>query len=97
GDFMRLLGGVAAWPLAGRAQQGTPRAGLLWVASEGVVKPYEKSMRAGFRHRQPSAQSTRDRKGDRERARETSGASQSATASQPEEPASRRQDGRRSG
>jgi putative ABC transport system substrate-binding protein len=41
---------AAAWPLAARAQQGTqPRAGLLWVASERVVKPYEESMRAGFR------------------------------------------------
>jgi len=49
-EFITLLGGAAAaWPLAARAQRGTqPRAGLLWVASEGVVKSYEESMRAGF-------------------------------------------------
>jgi putative ABC transport system substrate-binding protein len=50
-EFITLIGGAAAaWPLAARAQRSMePHAGLLWVASEGVVKPYEESMRAGFR------------------------------------------------
>lgn len=47
--FVALLGGTAAWPVAARAQQRKlPVVGLLWVASESVVKPYEESMRAGF-------------------------------------------------
>src|SRR5260370_3407050 len=50
-EFIALLSGAAeAWPLAARGQRSThSRAGLLWVASERVVKPYEESMRAGFR------------------------------------------------
>jgi ABC-type uncharacterized transport system substrate-binding protein len=50
-EFITLLGGAAAsWPLAARAQRNAPpRVGLLWVASERVVKPYENSIRAGFR------------------------------------------------
>ena len=49
-EFITLLGGAAAWPLAARAQQqGLPVVGLLWVASERAVKPYEESIRAGLR------------------------------------------------
>ena len=50
-EFITLLGGAAAaWPLAARAQQQElPVVGLLWVASERVVKPYEESIRAGLR------------------------------------------------
>jgi putative tryptophan/tyrosine transport system substrate-binding protein len=50
-ELITLLGGAAAaWPLAVRAQQpAMPVVGLLWVASERVVKPYEESIRAGLR------------------------------------------------
>jgi ABC-type uncharacterized transport system substrate-binding protein len=50
-EFITLLGGAAAaWPLATRAEQPVlPIVGLVWVASERVVKPYEESIRAGFR------------------------------------------------
>ena len=50
-EFLSGLGGVAAaaWPGAVCAQQRKlPIVGLLWVASERVVKPYEDSIRAGF-------------------------------------------------
>src|SRR5262245_37326154 len=48
--FLATLGGAAAWPLAAQAQQrAVPVVGLLWVASERVVKPYEESIRAGLR------------------------------------------------
>jgi putative tryptophan/tyrosine transport system substrate-binding protein len=49
-EFITLFGGAAAWPFAARAQRlGLPVVGLLWVASERVVKPYEESIRAGLR------------------------------------------------
>ena len=49
-EFISLLGGVAAWPRAARGQQtALPVVGLVWVASERVVKPYEESIRAGLR------------------------------------------------
>lgn len=50
-DFITLIGGGAAWPFTARAQQTLPIVGLLWVASERVVKPYEESIRAGLRER----------------------------------------------
>lgn len=50
-EFISLVGGaVAAWPFVARGQQtALPVVGLLWVASERIVKPYEESIRAGFR------------------------------------------------
>jgi putative ABC transport system substrate-binding protein len=49
-NFIALLGGAGAWPLTARAQQpGLPVVGLVWVAGERVVKPYEESIRAGLR------------------------------------------------
>src|SRR5512147_616947 len=50
-EFISLVGGaVAAWPLVAPGQQTElPVVGLLWVASERIVKPYEESIRAGFR------------------------------------------------
>ena len=49
-EFISLFGGVAAWPRAARGQQtALPVVGLVWVASERVVKPYEESIRAGLR------------------------------------------------
>jgi ABC-type uncharacterized transport system substrate-binding protein len=49
-EFITLLGGASvAWPLATRAQPpGLPVVGLVWVAGERVVKPYEESIRAGL-------------------------------------------------
>ncbi len=48
-EFIALLGPGVAWPLAARGQQpALPVVGLVWVASERVVKPYEESIRAGF-------------------------------------------------
>ena len=50
-EFIVGLGGAAAaWPMVvARGQQAMPVVGLLWVASERVVKPYEESIRAGLR------------------------------------------------
>ena len=47
--FLGLVGGAAAWPVAAMAQQQPmPVVGLLWVANERVVNPYEESIRAGL-------------------------------------------------
>lgn len=50
-DFLAGLGGAAVVGLRGAwAQQAaTPVVGLVWVASERVVKPYEASIRDGLR------------------------------------------------
>src|SRR5262249_6042864 len=49
-EFITLLGGATAWPLAARAQQQTKitRVGILGLASAAAV-PYVNAVRAGLR------------------------------------------------
>jgi hypothetical protein len=50
-DFITLLGGAAAWPLAARAQQssGRPLVGLLSPLSETTARRNIEGFRAGLR------------------------------------------------
>jgi putative ABC transport system substrate-binding protein len=50
-EFIGLLGGAAAWPLAARAQQpgGIPRIGILWPGTSAPAPPRLESFRQGLR------------------------------------------------
>jgi putative ABC transport system substrate-binding protein len=44
-DFITLVGGAAATPLAARAQQKVPRVGVLTVAGTELMGPYREALR----------------------------------------------------
>src|SRR5215211_7150574 len=49
-DFITLLGGAAAWPIAARAQPaGMPVIGLLWPGDAPPASPRMESFRQGLR------------------------------------------------
>ena len=47
-EFITLVGGAAAWPLAARAQQPVPVIGLLHSASPSAFAPFLAALREGL-------------------------------------------------
>jgi hypothetical protein len=48
-QFLGLIGGAAAWPLAARAQQGQPLIGVLNPLSRAAVPRHIEALRSGLR------------------------------------------------
>jgi putative ABC transport system substrate-binding protein len=49
-DFARVLAGSALWPLAAHGQKpGVPRVGIVWIASQSDVAPFNEAFRQGLR------------------------------------------------
>jgi hypothetical protein len=44
-EFITLIGGAAAWPVAARAQQKMPRIGILLLTNEEIMGPYRQALR----------------------------------------------------
>ena len=47
--FLSVIGGVAAWPLAARAQQGERVRGIGWLTSQAADDPVSQARDAVFR------------------------------------------------
>ena len=50
-EFITLLGGAAAWPLAARGQPAPKTHFVLWVSTEAQPDPFIASFREGMRER----------------------------------------------
>ena len=56
-EFISLLGGVAAWPLAARAEQTIPRIGFLYTdQTSSEAAPFIAAFHQGLREARPRGQ-----------------------------------------